>query len=103
MPFSAGLRAPGRWVNLTSLCGRSRRVISAAFSIGSLGPDKSNLLNGKGAINRLLSRDDCRLFAMRLASHDCAADECGPFPQVPPDPFDDRVFGSSIFHYWQNL
>jgi hypothetical protein len=75
------------------------RGASAASSIGSLRPDKSNLLNGKGPINRFLSRDNRRLFAMRLASHDCAADECGPFPHVLSDAFDDRVFGSSIFHH----
>jgi hypothetical protein len=71
----------------------------AGFSIGSLGSDKSNLLKGKGAINRLLSRDDCCLFAMRLASHDCSADECGPFPHMPPDAFDDRIFDTSILHH----
>jgi hypothetical protein len=59
----------------------------AGFSIGSLGSDKSNLLKGKGAINRLLSRDDCCLFAMRLASHDCSADAdhfhiCRPMPST---------------------
>jgi|BarGraIncu00222A_1022003.scaffolds.fasta_scaffold05729_4 hypothetical protein len=101
-------RGCGNW-NLTDALEQQRPVIrsprrgppvhSRRVSIGSLGPDKSNLLNCKGPINRLLSRYDCRLFAMRLASHDCAADECGPSPHVPPDAFDNRVFGSSIFHH----
>jgi hypothetical protein len=71
----------------------------AGFSIGSLGRDKSDLLNGEGPINGLFSRNHSRLFAMRLTGQDCAADESGPSPRVPSDPFDNRVFGSSIFHH----
>jgi hypothetical protein len=69
----------------------------AGFSIGSLGRDESDLFNGEGPINSLFSRDHSRLFAMRLTRHDCAADESGPFPHMPPDAFDDRVFDSSMF------
>jgi hypothetical protein len=72
---------------------------SAAFSIGSFGRDKSDLLNGEGPINSLFSRDHGRLFAMRLTRQDCSADESGPSPHVPSDSFDNRVFGSSIFHH----
>jgi hypothetical protein len=38
------------------------------------------------------------LFAMRLTRQDCAADESGPSPRVSSDPFDDRIFDSSISH-----
>jgi hypothetical protein len=67
-------------------------------SIGSLGRDKSDLLNGEGPINSLLRRYHRRLFAMRVASHDCTTGGSGPSPHVLPDAFDDRVFDSSIFH-----
>jgi hypothetical protein len=75
-----------------------RRFTPTGFSIGSLGWDKSDLLNGEGPINSLFSRDRSRLFAMRPSRHDCAADKSGPFPHMLPDALDDCVFGSSIFH-----
>jgi hypothetical protein len=79
-------------------------VTPAGFSIGSFGRYKSDLLNGEGPINSLFSRDHSRLFAMRLTRQDCAADESGPSPRVPSDPFDNRVFRFlDIPSYWQNL
>jgi hypothetical protein len=86
------------WFSPCMVTKPARRFTLAAFSIGSLGRDKAHLFKGEGSVNCLLSRDHRRLFAMRLASHDCAADERGPFPHVPPDAFDDRVFDTSIFH-----
>jgi hypothetical protein len=73
-----------------------------AFSIGWLGRDKSDLFDGEGPINSLLSRDHRRLFAMRLTRHNGAADESGPFPHMAPDAFDDRVLDFDI-SFWQNL
>jgi hypothetical protein len=70
----------------------------AAFSIGSLGRDKSDLFKGKGSVNCLLNRDHRRLFAMRLTRPDCAADESGPSPNMSTGAFDDPVLDSSIFH-----
>jgi hypothetical protein len=77
---------------------RSSRANSAAFSIGWLGRDKSDLFNGEGPINGLLSRGHRRLFAMRLTRHNCAADESGPSPHMAAGAFDDRVLDSPIFH-----
>ena len=59
---------------------------SAAFSIGSLGRDKSDLLKGEGPIDSLLSRDDSSLFAMRLTRHDSAADKVDHLHIFPPVP-----------------
>jgi hypothetical protein len=73
-------------------------VTPAGFSIGSLGRNKPDIFNGEGPINCLFSRSNGRLLAMRLTRHDCAADECGPFPHMPPDAFDDPVLDASIFH-----
>jgi hypothetical protein len=54
--------------SVTSLC---------ALFVGSLGRDKSHLLNGKGPIDSLLGRDNRCLLDMRLASNDCATSPCG--------------------------
>ena len=66
------------------------------ISIGSLGRDKSDLLNGEGPVNSLFRRNDCGLFVMRVTRYDGAADESGPFPHMSPDALDDRVFDSSM-------
>jgi hypothetical protein len=95
-PSSGGVRAKSIWKEHAAY--RHAGVKPAGFSIGSRGRDKSDLLNGEGPIDSLFSRDHSRLFAMRLTRHDCAADESGPFPHMPPDAFDDRVLDSSIFH-----
>jgi hypothetical protein len=73
-------------------------VTPAAFSIGSLGRDKSDLFKDEGSVNCLLNRGHRRLFAVRLTRLDCAADQSGPPPHMSTGAFDYPELDSSIFH-----